>query len=90
MVITGNDSACVDRLKKVLDQKFGIKDLGSLKYFLGLEIARSPKGISINQRKYAFDILKEAGMIGCKLARTPIEQQLKLSKGDRELLKDAR
>ena len=50
----------------------------------------APKGISINQRKYAFDILKEAGMIGCKLARTPMEQQLKLSKGDRELLKDAR
>ena len=48
MVITGNDSACVDRLKKLLDQKFGIKGLGSLKYFLGLEIARSPKGISIN------------------------------------------
>nr|XP_023919909.1 uncharacterized protein LOC112031451 [Quercus suber] len=89
MVITGNDSACVDRLKKVLDQKFGIKDLGSLKYFLGLEIARSPKGISINQRKYALDILKEAGMIGCKPARTPMEQQLKLSKGDGELLKDA-
>ena len=48
MVITGNDSDCVDKLKKLLDQKFGIKDLGSLKYFLGLEIARSPKGISIN------------------------------------------
>ena len=89
MVITGNDSACVDRLKKLLDQKFGIKDLGSLKYFLGLEIARSPKGISINQRKYALDILKETGMIGCKPAKTPMEQQLKLSKGDGELLKDA-
>ena len=89
MVITGNDSACVDRLKKLLDQKFGIKELGLLKYFLGLEIARSPKGFSINQRKYALDILKEASMIGCKPARTPMEQQLKLSKGDGELLKDA-
>ena len=89
MIITGNDSACVARLKRVLVQKFGIKDLGSLKYFLGLEIARSPKRISINQRKYALDILKEASMTGCKPAKTPMEQQLKLSKGDEELLKDA-
>ena len=48
MIITGNDAAYVVNLKQVLDQKFGIKDLGSLKYFLGLEIARGAKGISIN------------------------------------------
>ena len=47
MVITGNDCACVISLKSVLDQKFGIKDLGSLKYFLGLEIARNKSGISL-------------------------------------------
>ena len=60
MIITSNDLACVANLKQVLDQKFGIKDLGSLKYFLGLEIAKGAKGISINQRKYALDVLKEA------------------------------
>ena len=38
MVITGNDHAYVASLKSVLDQKFGIKDLGSFKYFLGLEL----------------------------------------------------
>ena len=89
MIITGNDSACVAKLKTLLDQKFGIKDLGSLKYFLGLEIARNVKGISINQRKYALEVLKEAGMIGCKPVKSPMEQQLKLSKTDGELLKDA-
>ena len=89
MIITGNDSACVLKLKSLLDQKFGIKDLGSLKYFLGLEIARSAKGISINQRKYALEVLKEAGMLGCKLVKAPVEQELKLSKVDGELLEDA-
>ena len=74
MIITGNDSACVANLKQVLDQKYSIKDLGSLKYFLGLEIARGAKGISINQRNYALDVLKEAGMLGCKPAKTPTEQ----------------
>ena len=47
MIITGNDPACVVSLKSALDQKFGIKDLGSLKYFLGLEIARNKTGISL-------------------------------------------
>ena len=73
----------------MLDQKLVIKDLGSLKYFLGLEIARSAKGISINQRKYALEVLREAGMLGCKPIKSPMEQQLKLSKANGELLKDA-
>ena len=47
MVITGNDYACVISLKFDLDQKFGIKDLGSLKYFLGLEIARNKSGVNL-------------------------------------------
>ena len=74
MIITGNDHDCVDSLKSVLDQRFGIKDLGSLKYFLGLEIARNKTGISLTQRKYALEVLKETGMTGCKPIQTPMEQ----------------
>ena len=86
MIITGNDLDCVASLKSVLDQKFGIKDLGSLKYFLGLEIARNKTGINLTQRKYALEVLKEAGMTGCKPTQTPMEQQLKLSKGSGDLI----
>ena len=80
---------CVAALTSILDQKFGIKDLGSLKYFLGLQIARSKKGISLNQRKFALEILKETGILGCKLVQSPMEQQLKLSKSSGELLPDS-
>ena len=86
MVIIGNVPSCVAALKSVLDAKFWIKDLGSLKYFLGLEIARSNKGISLNQRKFALEILKETDVMGCKPIKSPMEQQLKLSKSSGELL----
>ena len=62
MIITGNDPSSIAALKSLLHQKIGIKDLGSLKFFLGLEIARSEKGISLNQRKHALEILKETGI----------------------------
>ena len=59
-------------------KKFEIKDLGGLKYFLGMEIARSRKGITVSQRKYILDLLKETGMSGCKPADTPIDPNQKL------------
>ena len=58
ILITRKDSKCVTNLKRLLDTKFGIKDLGALKYFLGLEVARSAKGININKRKYALSITR--------------------------------
>ncbi|PRQ56575.1 putative RNA-directed DNA polymerase [Rosa chinensis] len=50
-----------------------MKDLGQLKYFLGIEVARSKKGISLSQRKYVLDLLAETGMLDCRPIETPIE-----------------
>ncbi|KAJ9556963.1 hypothetical protein OSB04_011577 [Centaurea solstitialis] len=55
-----------------------IKDLGDLKYFLGMEVARSRKGIFLSQRKYVLDLLKETGMLGCKPADTPMDPYNKI------------
>ncbi|KAA0062422.1 Cysteine-rich RLK (RECEPTOR-like protein kinase) 8 [Cucumis melo var. makuwa] len=41
--------------------EFEIKDLGNLKYFLGMEVAISKEGISVPQRKYTLDLLTETG-----------------------------
>uniref|UniRef100_A0A803LUX6 RNase H type-1 domain-containing protein n=1 Tax=Chenopodium quinoa TaxID=63459 RepID=A0A803LUX6_CHEQI len=49
-----------------------MKDLGNLKYFLGIEVLRSKKGIFISQRKYVLDLLTETGMLNYKPADTPM------------------
>ena len=89
ILLIGNDPKCMHELKIFLDAKFGLKDLGSLTYFLGLEVARSDKGISLNQRKYALEILQDTGHLGSRLVRTPMEQNLHLSKDQGRLLPDA-
>ena len=70
MIITGDDTEEIAELKKNLFQEFEMKDLGFLKYFLGIEVLRSKKGIFINQRKYVLDLLAEIGMLDCKPANT--------------------
>ena len=51
-----------------------MKNLGGLKYFMGIEVARSKQGIFLSQRKYVLDILTEVGMLECKPMDTPIVQ----------------
>ncbi|RVW68794.1 Retrovirus-related Pol polyprotein from transposon RE1 [Vitis vinifera] len=78
MVVTGNDPEERKALQNYLSREFEMKDLGPLKYFLGIEVSRSSEGIFLSQRKYAFDLLQETGMLGCQPVNTPIEEGLKL------------
>lgn len=88
ILITGNDFMAISALKKFLNKQFRIKDLGDLKYFLGIEVSRSKNGFYISQRKYALEIISDADLLGAAPIDTPMERGLKLSdKGD--LLKDA-
>ncbi|RVW15472.1 Retrovirus-related Pol polyprotein from transposon RE1 [Vitis vinifera] len=87
ILITGNDVNAIVALKQFLHGHFRIKDLGDLKYFLGIEVSRSKKDISIPQRKYTLEILKDGGFLGAKPVNFPMEQNTKLSDSG-ELLKD--
>ena len=68
----------------MVDEKFQLKDLASLRYSLGLvvqiEIAKSKQGIFVNQRKDATEILADFGLLCFKLVKIPMEQNLKLAK----------
>ena len=72
MIIIANDVEEIKELKKKLFLEFEMKDLGNLKYFLGIEVLRSKQGIFIHQRKYILDLLAEIGMLDCKPAETLI------------------
>jgi hypothetical protein len=88
ILIASNDMPSVHALKESLHAEFKLKDLGPLKYFLGLEVARSTKGISLCQRKYALDILSDSGLLASKPVATPMEQNLKMSQSTGDLLDD--
>ena len=64
MIITGDDSEEMMKLEQNLVAEFEMKNLEDLKYFLGMEVARSSRGIFLSQHKYVPDLLKEIGMLG--------------------------
>ncbi|XP_059451164.1 uncharacterized mitochondrial protein AtMg00810-like [Corylus avellana] len=89
VAIASNDSKVISEFITLLNDKFKLKDLGPLKFFLGLEIARSKEGISVSQRKYALKVLEDLGLLASKPVSFPMEQNLKLSKDIGDLLPDA-
>ena len=58
-----------------------IKDPCALKYFLGIEVARSPHGIFLSQQKYVLDLLRDTEMLGCRPATTPVDPNQGLQAG---------
>ncbi|KAJ9568575.1 LOW QUALITY PROTEIN: hypothetical protein OSB04_004541 [Centaurea solstitialis] len=88
IVITGSDETGIMKLKDFLASQFQTKDLGPLKYFLGIEVSRNRKGICLSQRKYCLDILNDSGMIETKPCEAPMIPNMKLNVKDGDLLED--
>ena len=81
IILIGNDKEEIERVKETLNKTFKIKikDLGDLRYFLGFEVARSKKGIMMNQRKYSLELLIDVGLLACKPVITPLDNIVKFS-----------
>ncbi len=88
LIITRDSDADIFDLKKFLKQKFEMKDLGELHYFLSIEVIQSMKGIWLLQRQYALNKLSEYGMTGCKPISIPLEQNVKLNVDEGDFVED--
>ena len=88
IVITGSDQDDIRKLKQHLFNHFQTKDLGKLKYLLGIEIAQSNFDVVMSYRKYVLDILEEIGMLDCKPVDTPMDSNIKLVPRQEEPFRD--
>ena len=71
IIITGNNPQAVQTFIQQLSQRFSLKDLGPLTYFLGVEVISRSNGLFLNQRKYIADLLHRTHMAEAKSASTP-------------------
>lgn len=88
IVIIGPNIQAIDSLKTFLHSQFKLKDLSSLKYFLGIEIAHSQSVIVISQRNYALQLLEDSGYLDYKPSSNPMDPKISLSNHDGDLLTD--
>nr|GEU51055.1 retrovirus-related Pol polyprotein from transposon TNT 1-94 [Tanacetum cinerariifolium] len=66
------------RFKKLMHSRFEMSLMGEMKFFLGLQIHQSPRGIFINQAKYTLEILQKHGMDKGQSIGTPLATKPKL------------
>ena len=89
LIYIGTSIAWIDDFKKIMISEFEMSNLGSMSYFLGLEVQQNEAGIFISQQKYLND-LEKFNLKFCNHIKTPmvLGQNLKLDDGEEKV--DAR
>uniref|UniRef100_A0A2N9HVF5 Reverse transcriptase Ty1/copia-type domain-containing protein n=1 Tax=Fagus sylvatica TaxID=28930 RepID=A0A2N9HVF5_FAGSY len=88
IVLTSNSTPFLDHLILQLSQVFDIKDLGTLHYFLGIQVVRTSENLLLTQTKYASDLLLKHHMVDSKPAKTPCSPNTRLSLHEGDVLSD--
>lgn len=78
ILLPDNNQSSINALKHLLDVKFSIKDLETLKYYLKLEISRTTDGVLVTQDKFIHDLLASVNLLDCKPLSFPIDPHIKL------------
>ena len=79
ILLTGSNPTLLQRLIILLSSEFKLQDLGSIHFFLGIEVKSTSMGLLLSQHKYTLDIIQRAGMTSCKPVATHLSTSLKLS-----------
>lgn len=87
IIITGSNSKFLKSFITQLNVMFALKDLGSLHYFLGVEVCRDEGGLYLKQTKYIFDLLRKFNMENVTFCPTPMVTGRSLSE-EAELMKN--
>ncbi|WVZ78229.1 LOW QUALITY PROTEIN: hypothetical protein U9M48_025977 [Paspalum notatum var. saurae] len=88
LIITGDNTEEIQRIRDNLSIRFQMKELGELKHFLGLEVEHTKDGIFLGQQKYAKDLLQRYGMLDCKPIATPMDSNVRLQEDEGKHLED--
>ncbi|GJU61995.1 retrovirus-related pol polyprotein from transposon TNT 1-94 [Tanacetum coccineum] len=81
IIFASTDPKDCDRFSNEMSSKFQMSMMGQISFFLGLQISQNPRGIFINQSKYANEILKKFDLHKSDPVDTPMVERTKLDEG---------
>nr|GEU58082.1 retrovirus-related Pol polyprotein from transposon TNT 1-94 [Tanacetum cinerariifolium] len=90
IIFASTNIAMCNEFANLMTTKFKISMMGKMSFFLGLQISQSPRGIFINQSKYASEIVKKYGMLSSDFVDTPLVKKSKLDEDLQGKLVDAK
>lgn len=79
LILASNCSAAISHTKEFLNLSLHMKDMGILRYFLGIQVDHCNQGLFLSQKKYVQDLLTEYGMDNSKPVKLPMDNHTKLS-----------
>ncbi|CAB4043194.1 Hypothetical predicted protein, partial [Paramuricea clavata] len=78
IILAGKTDEKIAKVKESIAERFQVKDMGELKYILGLQVIQEDGKVWIGQPTYTASIIKKYGMENCKPVETPVDLSSKL------------